>query len=162
MTRFGISQAKFWGAALAVAVISFLLFKPLFLDNAPTGGPSPAGIQAGLLMFESALSALAMGVGFAILIFGGNVVRTLPADLQTKARILQIALFWIVAPWLVHTGLHITNAEGDFGRLAAIEYGFHVTTYSAGIVAAVMVARILHELVGAKRPAGPDLTVTPR
>ncbi|GAB3572365.1 hypothetical protein GCM10027405_38990 [Arthrobacter alkaliphilus] len=160
MTRFGISQTKFWGAALAVAVIGFLLFKPLFLDHVPPG-PQPGGLQAGLFMFESALSALAMGVGVAILIFGGNVVRTLPAELQLNGRILQIALFWIVAPWLVHTGLHMTNAEGDFGRLAAIEYGFHVTTYSAGIVAAVMVARILHELVGAKRAAGPDLTVTP-
>ncbi|WP_456506171.1 hypothetical protein [Arthrobacter sp. UYCu723] len=142
-------------------MISFLLFKPLFLDNAPTGGPEPGGIEAGLLMFESALSALAMGVGIAILIFGGKVVRTLPADLQTKGRILQIALFWIVAPWLVHTGLHMTNAEGDFGRLAAIEYGFHVTTYAAGIVAAVVIARILHELVAAKLTAGPDLTVMP-
>lgn len=160
MTRFGISPAKFWGAALAVAVIGFLLFKPLFLDHVPPG-PQPGGIQAGLLMVESVLSALAMGIGVAILIFGGNVVRTLPADLQIQGRIVQVALFWIVAPWLVHTGLHITNAEGDFGRLAAIEYGFHVTTYSAGIIAAVMIARILRELVGEKRPAGPDLTVLP-
>lgn len=153
MTRFGISRAKFWGLALAVAVVGFLLFKPLFVDNAPAGMPKAGGIQAGLLMAESALSAIAMGIGIAILVFGGSVVRTLPTDLQTKGRILQIVLVWIVAPWLVHSGLHVTNAEGDFGRLAAIEYGFHVTTYAAGIVAAVMVAQILRALVTANRPA---------
>lgn len=153
MTRFGISPAKFWGVALPAAVVGFLLFKPVFVDNAPPG-PEPEGVQAGLLIFESALGSIAMGIGIAMLVFGGKVVRTLPAHLQGKGRIVQIALFWIMAPWLVHTGLHITMPEGDFSRLVAIEYGFHVTTYGAAIVAAFTIAQILHVLVSEKPSAG--------
>jgi hypothetical protein len=153
MTRYGISPAKFWGVALAVAVIGFLLFKPVFLDNMPAAAPKAEGMQAGLLMLESALSAVAMGIGVAVLAFGANVLRALPAHLQTKARIVQIALFWMMAPWLVHTGLHLTNVETDFGRLIAIEYGFHVTTYGAAIVATVIIAQILHALVSDRHTA---------
>jgi hypothetical protein len=155
MTRVGISPAKFWGVALPVAVIGFLLFKPVFLDNMPAAAPKAEGMQAGLLMLESALSAIAMGIGIAMLVFGGNVVRALPAHLHVKGRIVQIALFWMMAPWLVHTGLHITNSEGDFGRLIAIEYGFHVTTYGAAIVATVIIAQILHALVSDKHTGVP-------
>jgi hypothetical protein len=94
-----------------------------------------------------------MGIGVAVLAFGANVLRALPAHLQTKARIVQIALFWRMAPWLVHTGLHLTNVETDFGRLIAIEYGFHVTTYGAAIVATVIIAQILHALVSDRHTA---------
>ena len=153
MAKYGISPAKFWGVTLAVAVVGFALFKPIFIDNIPAGLPEAKGAQAGFLMFESALSSIAMGIGVAMLIFGGNVVRALPVHLQLKGRIVQVALFWGMAPWLVHTGLHITNREGDFGRLIGIEYGFHVTTYAAAIICMFALVRILQALVTDKDAA---------
>ena len=155
MNRFGISPAKFWGLAAVAAIPAFVLFKPVFVDNAPAG-PDPEGAQAGLLILESALSSIALGIGIAMLVFGGRVVRTLPADLQGKGRIVQVALFWTIAPWLIHTGFHITNREGDFARLVAVEYGFHVTTYVAAIVAAFTLASIARSLFSEKSsPARP-------
>ncbi len=146
MNRFDISPAKFWGLTVIVAVAGFALFKPVFLDHSPAGSPEPSGAPAALMIVESALSSIAMGIGVAILVFGGKVVRALPGNLQAKGRIVQIALFWTMAPWLIHTGFHITTKEGDFSRLAAIEYGFHLTTYGAAIVATFALAQIVSSL----------------
>lgn len=154
MERLGIPKGKFWLLTLAIAVLAFALHKPLFIDNQPAGGPDPQGAHLALFMVVSSLSAIAMGLGVAILVFGGRVVRQLPQHLQRRGQIVRVCLFWVVAPWWVHEGLHITTGEDNIGRLIALEYGFHVTTYGAGIIAAAAVATIVVDLLAGRAQTG--------
>lgn len=110
MRSFGISPRKFWLLTISVAVVAFALNKPLVIDNAPTRGTDPEGALLAGFMIVTALSALALGIGMSVLVFGGRVVATLPAHVRGAGRVVQLGLVWLIAPWLIHEGLHVTNS----------------------------------------------------
>ena len=150
MRAFGINPLRFWSLTIGVAVVGFVLHKPLVLDNAASAA-NPEGPMLAGFMVLTVLSALAMGIGVSLLVFGGRAVKALPEHVRGAGRVVQFGLVWLIAPWMVHEGLHITNGSEQMGRLLVIEYGFHVTSYVAAILIAGAAARIFGALAGRDR-----------
>lgn len=147
-----------------LTVVAFTVLGFLLNPNAPLGAvvfgapPSdgaeePTGAQIGLLMAVGLVESIAFGLGAALLLLGGALVRRLAA-VGIPARAAWLATVWGLMSWVPHTALHMTAGD-DMARLIAIEYGFHVTL----VVAAIFVARFLVDLSqsrSAARLASPD------
>jgi len=151
---FGISPLKFWSLTIGIAVVGFVLHKPLVLDHAASATDPEGPMLAGFMVL-TVLSALAMGIGVSMLVFGGRVLAALPEHVRGAGRVVQLGLVWLIAPWMIHEGLHVTNGSEQMGRLLVIEYGFHVTSYVAAILVAVAAARVLRALTGRDRSSLP-------
>ena len=149
MTSFGISIWKFWLLTFVIAVVGFVLWKPLVLNNAPDTATDPHGAVLVGFIAETAFSSLAMGFGISLLVFGGRVVSALPESARRSGRVVQLSLVWLTAPWLIHEGLHVTNGDGRWSRLLGIEFGFHLTSYIAAALAAFAAARIVSVITAA-------------
>ena len=154
MKSFGISPLKFWSLTIGIAVVGFVLHKPLVLDHAASATDPQGPVLAGFMIL-TVLSAVATGIGVSMLVFGGRVVATLPEHVRSAGRVVQLGLVWLIAPWMIHEGLHVTNGSEQMGRLLVIEFGFHVTSYVAAILVAVAAARVFGALAGRGRSSMP-------
>jgi hypothetical protein len=130
--------------ALTAAFLAFLL-----APQAPLGrmvwpatvelNPAPTSPQLGLFMVLGLITAIAFGLGITFLLYGrAATLRAVGPGRPRLAAAAHLAVFWVLANWWVHDGLHMV-AGMHAGRLLAIEYAFHVTLMGAGAVLAFAV-----------------------
>lgn len=124
--------------AIAAAAFAFMLN-----PNAPLGaaiwgpvvldGGGPTGIVLALLTAYSVIEAIVFGAGVAFITFGWRLAKKAAASLAL-ARAAFVAIAWMLVSWVPHTAMHMTNAHGDYARLALIEYVFHFTLLLSALV----------------------------
>ncbi len=131
---------KLWQKVLILTVVITI---PAFLTgpNAPLGafwgadphGPQPSPEQIPGFMILGLLDALFLGLGISFLVFGFPVIREIAGGSSGLARAAHLGISWIMIQWWPHDNLHIVSGE-DFGKILAIDYGFHVTIMAASLV----------------------------
>lgn len=139
-----MSTRNKWIAVIVVGTIIAVLFGA----TGPLGGfwgvesgetdPSTGALAA--LIVASLVESLAFGVGLAWIAFGWPVVRGLSRPLALPT---YLAIAWALISWAPHTSFHQSVAEGNYGGLAAIEWGFHVTLVIGAFIVAAFVWRAL-------------------
>ena len=103
-------------------------------DTDPSGGALAALIGAGLIEY------IAFGVGLAWIAFGWPMVR---GDGRPLALPAFVAVAWALVSWAPHTSFHQSLGDENYGGLAAVEWGFHVTLVIGAMVVAAFVWRAL-------------------
>lgn len=107
--------------------------------GAETTDPEPSGGALAGLIGAGVIEGIAFGVGLAWLAFGREMLQT--NDGQATATYLAVA--WALVSWAPHTSFHQSIADDDYGGLAAIELGFHVTLVIGALIIASFVWRTL-------------------
>jgi hypothetical protein len=120
--------------ALLIALVAFLITDSLWPGSTDVSAvPQPwAGLFRGLYVVE----CLSFGLGISFLFFGRGRLARLgrPPWLTTLA---QLSIVWLLAAWWPQDNFYRLAAKTDWGRQAALVYGFNVTLM---IAAAVLVA----------------------
>ena len=112
---------------------------------APAGAPTPPREVLPFLIVPDLLGSLAFGLGVAFLLFGYPLLqRAGQASGLTTATYLSIA--WLLVNWWPHGNLHRVVGQ-NWGELAMIEWGFHVTM----IVAVCVVAGFFVTTLGGRQ-----------
>lgn len=119
----------------------------LFGANGPLGGfwgvetsdPEPAGAALAGLITAGIVEAIAFGVGLAWIAFGWPLVR----DRGRLGFATYTAIAWGLVSWAPHTAFHQSIGEKNYGGLAGIEWGFHVTLVIGAFITAAFVWRFL-------------------
>ena len=132
-----------WGKWIVVTLIlGFAAF--LTSPSGPLGGfwglhaegSPPVGLQKAFFILLTAIQSLAFGFGFAFLLFGRDVVRSLLPAEGGLSLAVYLAIAWSLLSWWPHTNLHQTHNPDNISGLLAIEYGFHVTLiFGAAVIA---------------------------
>ncbi|MEM7337344.1 MAG: hypothetical protein AAF467_01785 [Actinomycetota bacterium] len=142
-----------WIAVTVVGTIVALLFGA----NGPLGGfwgesvlsdPEPEGAALAGLIGAGLVESVAFGVGLAWIAFGWPMMQRVGGALATWTF---VAVAWGLVSWAPHTSLHVTNGSTDWGRLAVIEWGFHVTLVIGAMIVATFVWQTLQR--AGERPA---------
>lgn len=131
----------------AAVIVGGTLVAIMFGANGPLGGfwgvetsdPEPAGAALASLVLASIIEAIAFGVGLAWIAFGWPLVK----DRGGLGLATYGAVAWGLVSWAPHTGFHQSIGEGNYGGLAAIEWGFHVTLVIGAFIVATFVWRVL-------------------
>lgn len=109
-----------------VAIAAFFAGPILFpVAEAPGGEPMPGNLLPAYI-FLSVWSALTLGVGVALLIWGATSYSKWPQQLRTPLLLVLIAALSLSLPTWVHEHLHQSTFGGTWTGLATIEYLFHV------------------------------------
>ena len=144
-------------------VLGFLLMGNAPLGNLlwpPAEGPAePEGTVLVLLMVVGAIEAVAFGLGACVLAFGLKHARNLTGTTGWLATAVWLSVAWVLVNWIPHTALHMSvgnlNTPADFGGLAAIEYGFHLTLVAAGTVLMYTLFRVRQGVPATTRTTAP-------
>jgi hypothetical protein len=122
-----------------VAVAAFLVTDLLWPHSTDLSAvPQPwAGLFTGLYAAE----CLSFGLGIGFLFFGRRRMagQGRPAWLTTLAH---LSIAWLLAAWWPQDNFYRLAAKTDWGRQAALVYGFNITLM---IAAAVVVAFVLRD-----------------
>lgn len=108
------------------------------------GGPEPTSAQLLSFIIIAAITALTFGLGVSFLIFGLPVVREVAGDSKTRAWAMYLSIGWLLVSWWPHGSLHASIGD-NIQQLLYIEYGFHVTSYLAGLVLAYCFLSVIRE-----------------
>jgi hypothetical protein len=130
--------------------VAALLLGPVLWPPAP-GTPSPQGMQLVLFVLLAVLSALTFGAGVAFLAFGWPVVRHATESAGVPTWPVYLSVGWLLVSWWPHNNLHL-SVGGDLSGLLAIEYGFHVSMYFAGLIITWYFLATLRQSSSAARP----------
>lgn len=142
------TRLKTW---MKVAALTFVLAVPAMLlgrviwPPAPDG-PVPSDGQLPFFIFLAAAEALTFGLGVAFLVFGLPFIRRASAGNPLRAWAIYLSIGWLLVSWWPHDNLHIHNGENLQGLLY-IEYGFHITLMTAGLVMALCFISLLKDRV---------------
>lgn len=135
---------KTWLKVLLITLLfgvpSFLL-GPVLWSPAPVGTP-PTTAQIGLLMGISALESVAFGIGFAFLILGWPMIRSVRQDIRGWAAAAYVSIFWLLASWWPHGNMHMANGL-DLAGIIRIDYMFHTTLILASFIVAAFAFRVV-------------------
>jgi len=138
-----MSNRNKWIAVIVVGTVVAILFGA----NGPLGGfwgaetsdTEPAGAALAGLISASIVESIAFGVGLAWIAFGWPLVK----DAGRLGLATYIAVAWGLVSWAPHTAFHQSLGEGNWGGLAAVEWGFHVTLVIGAFIMATFVWRVL-------------------
>jgi hypothetical protein len=117
---------------------AFALGRVIWPDPAGASTPPPGLLP--VFIGIAALEGLLFGIGVAFLLFGR---RWLAAEGSRLATATYVAIAWSLLGWWPHDNLH--RVTHDWGGLAAIEVGFHVTLIASILVVAAFFIRMLEE-----------------
>jgi ABC-type Co2+ transport system permease subunit len=130
----GARTAVMLALALLIAFVAFLMTDSLWPGSTDVSAvPHPwAGLFRGLYVVE----CLSFGLGISFLFFGRERLTRLgrPPWLTTLAH---LSIVWLLAAWWPQDNFYRLAAKTDWGRQAALVYGFNITLM---IAAAVLVA----------------------
>src|SRR5262249_44898349 len=141
------AKTKVLIVTLVVGIVGFLTEA-----NGPLGAfwaPNPAvpmamGVQLPLFMLLGAVEALALGLGASFLLFGYSTMKANPSVSEPLARAAHLSIAWVLMNWWAHDSLHM-HVAFDLNGLLGIEYGFHFTLITSGLI----LARFFLATVGA-------------
>lgn len=129
-------------------IVAGTIIAVMFGANGPLGGfwgvetgeTDPSGGAMAALISASLVESVAFGVGLAWIAFGWTLVRRLGRPLALPT---YVAVAWALVSWAPHTSFHQSIAEGNYGALAAVEWGFHVTLVVGAFIVAAFVWQAL-------------------
>ena len=132
------TKTKVLIVTLVVGIAGFLTE-----SNGPLGAfwapypdmPMPVGVQLPLFMLLGVVEALALGLGASFLLFGYSTMKANTSVSEPMARAAHLSIAWILMNWWAHDSLHIHNGMYLNGLLR-IEYGFHFTLITSGLILA--------------------------
>lgn len=141
---------------ILTVVITIVAF--LATPNGPLGafwgadphGPQPSSEQVPGFMILGLLESLFLGLGISFLVFGLPVVREIAGGATGLARATHLSISWIMLQWWAHDNLHLV-AGMDFGKILAIDYGFHVTMMLATVILVYFLITVSRERTAARR-----------
>ena len=93
---------------------------------------------------ESCAEALAFGFGVAFLLFGYPWMRAAGPATTRLTRAAHLSIAWILLNWWSHDSFHVANGV-DLRGLLMIEYGYHITLMTAGVIAAAWFMTIIRQ-----------------
>ena len=139
-----MSTRRRWITLIVVGTVIPILFGP----NGPLGGfwgveegdTDPTGGALAALISAQLVEFVAFGVGLAWIAYGWQIVRRLSEPLAVPTF---IAIAWSLVSWAPHSAFHQSLGEENWGGLAAIEWGFHVTLVISAFIIAMFVWRAL-------------------
>lgn len=108
------------------------------------GGPDPTAGQLPFFIFLAACEAIALGLGVSFLAFGYGPIRQAAGSSTLWAWLVYISIGWLLVSWWPHDNLHIHNGS-DLQGLLYIEYGFHMTLMTAGVILAYSFLAMLRQ-----------------
>lgn len=108
------------------------------------GGTEPTPGQVASFVVVAALTAVTFGLGMSFLIFGFTAVREVAGDSKYRAWAMYLSIGWLLVSWWPHGSLHAFIGD-NIQQLLYIEFGFHVTSYFAGIVLAAGFLALIRE-----------------
>jgi hypothetical protein len=122
---------------IVAGLLAFFLGPVIWED---TGAYQVTSGQMTLFIILAATTAITFGVGAAFLFTSWPAFKKLQN--KTLALWVYISIAWLLVSWWPHENLHRVIGEEIHGLLG-IEYGFHVTSYIAGIIVAVGIPKLL-------------------
>lgn len=140
------TSATFLIIAVPASILGILLLPTAPLGQAiwpPAPGPAPTGGALVALAFAGIVSAIAFGAGIAFLVTGRRALAAAAPQSRGLATMAYLSIAWGLVSWVPHAALHQSTAAGDFGRLVAIEYAFHLTLIAAAGILALFFVRVL-------------------
>jgi len=146
-----------WKPALAVTLV-LAVAAVLASPNGPLGGfwrppadsPVPTSAQLPLFILLNIAEGLMFGLGISFLIFGYPMVRAISPASTGLTRAAHLSIAWLLFNWWPHDSLHIHNGL-NLGGLLGIEYGFHITLMTAGVILAYFFLTLLGQERAASR-----------
>jgi len=108
------------------------------------GGPEPTSGQVASFIIIAVLTAITFGLGMSFLIFGLSVVREVAGTSKYRAWAMYLSIGWLLVSWWPHGSLHASIGD-NIQQLLYIEFGFHATSYFAGIVLAALFLALIRE-----------------
>jgi hypothetical protein len=155
-----LARAKWVAVTVVLGLFAFLtsvngpLGPAVFGWHPAASVTQPVGIQLPLFMLLGLMEALAFGFGVAFLLFGYPWVRAAGPAPTPLARLAHLSIAWVLINWWSHDSFHIANGL-DLGGLLTIEYAYHVTLMTAGVIAAAWFVTVLREQrLGTPAPRG--------
>jgi hypothetical protein len=130
--------------SLAVAVLTAVAAVPLsfMLWRMPPGGAAPPpDVLPLLLPIAVVMPAIALGVGFAFLLFGRPLVEAGGSPALSRAAYLSVA--WLLVSWWPHSNFH--RVASGWTNILLVDYVFHTTAIAAAGIVAVFFLRVLRE-----------------
>ncbi len=156
-----MSSRRKW---VTTSIVGFII-AVLFGAQGPLGGfwgsgadtdTDPSGAALAGLIGAGLVEAVAFGVGLAWIAFGWSVVKSVNRPLAVATF---VAIAWGLVSWAPHTAFHQSLGDENWGGLAAIEWGFHVTLVISAFVVATFIWRIFAD-TGSGRSAAATTAAT--
>jgi hypothetical protein len=129
-----VNKMKKWmviAITIVLAALAFSLSPVLWPRHA--GEVSPTSIQIGLLIFVSAIEAIAFGFGIALIFIAAPRLRAVRPEAKSRTGWALASIIWLLISWWPHDNWHASIGE-NYGALIALEYGFHLTLIIAGLI----------------------------
>ncbi|TCO59735.1 AMP-binding enzyme [Actinocrispum wychmicini] len=137
-----LGDGQLWVVTVVVALI-FALLAFLLTDGLWPGStdlslvPQPyAALFSGLYLAEW----LAFGVGIAFLFMGRRRLRRLGRP-QWLTTLAHLSVVWLLISWWPQDNFYRLASKTDWGRQAALVYGFNITLMIAAVILVAFVIR---------------------